>query len=132
MVHQQIAGDGCDPGHERSAFNVVRVEGAVHLDEALLGQILRIIARASKPVTDVVNAAIVPLDDFLPCGCVARNTATDQQSSHMGVFQQLHSPESLADRALAGSLRPTPTCFAQRYAQPALEVQTSENQKLYM
>jgi hypothetical protein len=97
MVHQKIASNRRDPGHERSAVNVVRVEGAVHLDENLLGQILRVIARSGKPVTDVVDSPVILLDDFLPCRGIARNAATDQQSSHMGVFQQLLSPEVFAD-----------------------------------
>src|SRR5581483_9875988 len=38
---------------------------------------------------DVVNTPMIPLDDLLPFGCVARNAATDQQSGHLGVFQTL-------------------------------------------
>jgi hypothetical protein len=32
---------------------------------------------------------MIPLNDFVPCDRVAGNAATDQQSSHLGVFQDL-------------------------------------------
>jgi hypothetical protein len=39
---------------------------------------------------------MIPLNDFFPCDCIAGNTATDQQSSQLGVFQT-YSPELLIE-----------------------------------
>src|SRR5579864_2064617 len=87
MINQQIARHRRDPGHESAAVHVVGIERAVHLNKNLLSQIVRIVAGSSESIADVVDAPMIALDNFLPCGCVARNAATDQQSSHMCVFQ---------------------------------------------
>jgi hydroxyethylthiazole kinase-like sugar kinase family protein len=87
MVDQKVAGHGCYPGHESTTLDVITTECAVHLDKDLLGQIVGVGARSGKAVANVVDATVVALDNLLPCHGVACNTATDQQSSHMGVFQ---------------------------------------------
>src|ERR1700751_3381040 len=89
MINQQIASHSRDPGHECAAIHVIRVERSVHLDENLLCQVLGIMGRSCEAITDVVDTPMIPLDDLLPSGCVAGNAATDQQSSHLGVFQNL-------------------------------------------
>src|ERR1700757_997149 len=87
MVHQKVAGHSSYPGHESAALDVIAIEGAVHLDKDLLGQIVGVGARSGKSVTNVVDATVVALNNPPPCHGVAGNTATNQQSSHMGVFQ---------------------------------------------
>src|SRR5712692_7637972 len=121
--------DGGHPGHECPAVHVIRIQGAIHLDEDLLGQIVGVVARPSEPVADVVDSPVITLDDLLPCRCVARNTATDQQSSHMGVFQVSLPGISCGIRTSASDLRPAPNRLGQRYAQAAVEVQPSAGTK---
>ena len=78
VVHQQIARDRGDPGHERSPRSVKRAECAIHLDEHFLAQVRRIIRRSRKAVANVVNPPVKLLDNLLPCRGVARHTATDK------------------------------------------------------
>jgi hypothetical protein len=58
-----------------------------------LGEILGIVGRTSEAVTNVVDASIVGLHDFLPGGSVPGNTASDQHCDDLDVFH-LHSPEN--------------------------------------
>ena len=71
---------------------VIARKGAVHLDEDLLGEVLGIVGGAGEAVTDVVDAPIVSLHDFLPGGGVAGNTSPNQHRNDLDVFH-LHSPE---------------------------------------
>src|SRR3954447_9989979 len=98
MIDQQIAGQRSDPGHESAAASVIRVKRAVHSDEDLLCQVLRIVRRPGKSITDVIDSTMIPLNDLLPCDRVASNAATDQQSSHLGVFQDLLPGNLFTDR----------------------------------
>ena len=78
MIDQQVAGNGGDPGHEGALTGVIGVESAVHLDEDFLGEVLGVVGVAGEAVADVVDAAVVALDDFLPGSGVSANAATDQ------------------------------------------------------
>src|SRR5664280_2119715 len=78
MVHQQISSDRGDPGHERSPRGVERAERAIHFDEYFLGQVCRILGRSGKAIADVIDPAMILLDDFLPSRSVAVNTSTDE------------------------------------------------------
>src|SRR5262249_51777163 len=89
VVNKEVASHSRDPSHEGPTIYIVRVERAIHLDENLLRQVLSIIWRSGKAITDVVDSPMITLDDLLPSGCVAGNAATDQQSSHLGIFQVL-------------------------------------------
>src|SRR6185437_3032315 len=89
MIDQQITGEGCNPGHKGAATYVVGIERTVHSDEDLLCQVLRIVGRSSKAITNVVDPTMIPLNDLVPSDRVAGNAATDQQSSQLGVFQDL-------------------------------------------
>ena len=92
MVHQQIPRDRRDPGNECTLAMVIARESAVHLDEDLLGEVLGIIGGAGEAVTEVVNAPIIGLHDFLPGSGVAGNTSPNQHRNDLDVFH-LHSPE---------------------------------------
>ena len=87
VVDQQVSRDGGYPGHEGPAFDVIGLQGAVHLDEDLLGEVLGVVARARKAIADVVDAPVVALHDLLPGSRVARNTAADQHGGDLRVFQ---------------------------------------------
>jgi hypothetical protein len=87
MVDQQVARNRSDPGHERTLARIVGIQGAVHLDKDLLGEVLRILGIPSKPVADVVYPPVIALHNLFPSRGIARNTATDQQSDNLGFFQ---------------------------------------------
>ena len=87
MVYQQVSRYRGHPGHERPAIHIIGIQRAIDFNENLLREVFGIIRRAGKPVTNVEDAPVLLLDDLLPRGCVASNAATDQQSSHVGVFQ---------------------------------------------
>jgi hypothetical protein len=65
------------------------MECPIHSDEDLLGEVLRVVAGASESIANVIYATMIPLNDFIPSDRIASNAATDQQSSHLGVFQDL-------------------------------------------
>jgi hypothetical protein len=71
---------------------VIARESPVHLDEDLLSEVLRIVGGPGKAVTEVINASIVGLHDFLPGSGVAGNTSPNQHRNDLDVFH-LHSPE---------------------------------------
>src|SRR5215471_3601374 len=87
MIDQKIARNGGYPGHKRASLDIIRIQRFIHLDENFLGQVLGVVPGTGKAITDVINAPVVALDDFLPGGCIARNTATDQSSNELGIFQ---------------------------------------------
>src|SRR5713101_7444180 len=104
VVHQQVAGDGGDPGHEGAALDVVGTQRTEHLDEDFLGKILGVVARTGEAIADVVDAPVVALHDFLPGHYVAGYAATDQHSNDLASSNP-HSPELLVcppDVAQAG------------------------------
>src|SRR2546425_13223608 len=85
VVDQQVAGDGGDPGDEGAFGVVVAGQRAVHLDEDLLGAAFGVVAGAGETVTDVVNATIGGVKDFLPGGGGASNTASDEDGNGLAV-----------------------------------------------
>src|SRR5208282_6911958 len=87
MIDQQVAGNGGDPGDERSLGAVVAGEGAVHLDEDFLGEVFGVVGRSGEAVADVVDTPVVGLNDFFPGSGVARNTAANQHRDYLDVFQ---------------------------------------------
>src|ERR1022692_4601040 len=87
MVHQQISSDRGDPGHERSPCGVERAKRAIHFDEYFLRQICRILGRSGKAIADVVDPAMILLNDFLPSRSVAGNTATDEGIDGLDIVQ---------------------------------------------
>src|SRR5271154_1626120 len=87
MIDQKVAGNGGDPGHERPFFRIVGVQGAVHLDKDLLGEVLSVFRVSGEAIADVVNSPLIALDDLLPSRGIARNAATDQQSDNLGIIQ---------------------------------------------
>src|SRR5262249_38083854 len=62
VVHQQIACNRGHPGHERALAAFVRVQGAVHLDKDLLGEVLGVVGIAREAIADVVNPPMMALD----------------------------------------------------------------------
>src|SRR5437879_2646726 len=75
VVDQQVTGDRRDPG-DKGAFGVVVAgQRAVHLDEDLLGEVFGIVPGSGEAVADVVDTTVVGLNDFLPGGGIAANTA---------------------------------------------------------
>ena len=87
VVHQQISSDRGNPCHERGPCGVERAERAIHLDKYFLGQVGRIVGRAGKAIADVIDAAMILLNDFLPCRSVAGNTATDKGIDGLDIVQ---------------------------------------------
>src|ERR1017187_6021177 len=87
MVDQQIARNGSYPSHERALTRVIGVQSPVHLDEDLLGKVLRVLGVPGKAVAHVVYPPVIALDDFFPSRRIAANAATDQQSDNLGFFQ---------------------------------------------
>ena len=63
------------------------LQGAVHLNEDFLGEVLGIVARAGKSIADVVDAPVIALHNFLPRSRIARNTAAYQHGGDLRVFQ---------------------------------------------
>ncbi len=93
MIDQKIAGNGGDPGHKRTLARVIGIQGAVHLDKDLLGEVLSILGIPGKSVADVINSPMIPLNNLLPGRGIAGNAATDQQSDNLGVIQtELREP----------------------------------------
>jgi hypothetical protein len=78
---------------------------------------LRIVGRSSKSIANVIDPTMIPLNDFIPCDRVAGNAATDQQSSHLGVFQDLLP----GNRVRIGTLSFQPLAFS--YQESKLLVQ---------
>src|ERR1700685_1721387 len=89
VIDEQVAGDGGDPGDERAFGVVVGCERAVHLDEDLLGEVFGVVGRSGEAVADVVDTAVVGVDDFLPGSGVAGTAAADQHPDYLGVFPYL-------------------------------------------
>src|SRR5271169_6486843 len=87
MIDQQVAGNGGDPGDERTFGAVIGGEGAVHLDEDFLGEVFGVGGGSSEAEADVVDAAVVGLNDFFPGSGVAGNAAAHQHRDYLDVFQ---------------------------------------------
>ena len=87
VVHQQISRDRRDPGHKRSPRSVEGAERAIHFDEYFLGQVSRIVGRSGKAIADVIDPAMILLNDFLPSRSVAGNTATDEGIDGLDIVQ---------------------------------------------
>src|SRR5271167_763014 len=89
MIDEQVAGDGGDPGDERAFGAVVAGQGAIHLDEDLLGEVLGVVGGSGEAVADVIDTPVVGLNDFFPGSGVAGNTAADQHRDYLNVFQTM-------------------------------------------
>ena len=87
MVHQKIAGNGGDPGHERAPLHIVGIQRAVHLDEDLLREVLGVIGRPREAIAGVIDSPVVALHNLLPGARIACDAATDQQGNGLCVFQ---------------------------------------------
>jgi len=87
VVDQQVASDGSNPGDEGTFGVVVAGKRAVHLDEDLLGEVFGVVGRSGETVADVIDTAVVGLDDFLPGSVVAGTAAADQHRDYLDVFQ---------------------------------------------
>jgi hypothetical protein len=78
VVHQEIAGEGGDPGLEAALLRVEAAEVLVELEEDFLCKVFCIIAGASEAVADGVNAAVLGDDELLPGLRIARHTLANQ------------------------------------------------------
>ena len=87
MIDQKIASNSSDPSHKRALTRVISIQSPIHLDEDLLGEVLRVLGIPRKPVADVVDSPVIALDNLLPSRGIARNTATDEQSDNLGIIQ---------------------------------------------
>ena len=87
MIHQQVAGNGGDPGHKRALTSVIGVQRPVHPDKDLLSEVLGVLRIPGKPVADVINPPVIALHNLFPSRGIAPNAATDQQSDNLGFFQ---------------------------------------------
>ncbi len=62
-----------------------------------LGKVLGIVGGTRETVADVVDTAVVGLNDFFPGGGVAGNTAADQHRNYLNVFQTRAPRKACAD-----------------------------------
>ena len=94
MVHQQVAGNGRNPGDERAFRCVIARKRAVHLDENFLRQVLGVVGRAGEAIADVVYPTVIGLHNLLPGGGIAGDTTPDQHRDDLDVFH-VRSPEKV-------------------------------------
>ena len=87
VVDQQVAGDCGYPGDERALRVVVAGQRAVHLDEDFLGEILGVVGGSGEAIADVIDTAVIGLDDFFPGSRIAGDAAAHQHRDYLDVFQ---------------------------------------------
>src|SRR5215470_7721418 len=105
VIDEEVAGHGGDPGHKGAALHVVGAERAVHLDEDFLGKVLGVVGGAGETVADVVDTAMVALDDLFPGDRVTGDAASDKSIDDLDVFQPA-LPRTPGFSAGDGGLRP--------------------------
>jgi hypothetical protein len=66
VVHQEVAGEGGDPGLEAALLGVEAAEILIELEEDFLSEVFSIIAGAGEAVADGVDAAVLGDDQLLP------------------------------------------------------------------
>src|SRR5436305_8464472 len=100
MVHQQIAGQGGQPGGKCPFFNIIAAQSAVELDEDVLGQVLGVIRGVGKAVAEVINPAVVQADNLLPCRGVPAQASADKYPCLLLLFQQSPGINTLGSNLL--------------------------------
>ena len=78
VVHEEVAGEGCDPGLEAALLGIEAGEILVELEEDLLGEVLGIRAGAGEAVADGVDPPVLGDDELLPGLRVAGHALANQ------------------------------------------------------
>src|ERR1041385_3672589 len=80
MVHQEVPGQGGEPGVKCPFFNVIAAHRAINPDKDLLCQVLSVVRRVGEAIAQVVNPAVIQADELLPCPGVPGQTSANKYS----------------------------------------------------
>ena len=78
VVHQEVAGEGGDPGLEAALLGVEAAEVLIELEEDFLSEVFGIVAGAGEAIADGVDAAVLRDNELLPGLRIARHTLANQ------------------------------------------------------
>jgi hypothetical protein len=78
VVHQEVTGEGGDPGLEAALLGVEAAEVLIELEEDFLSEVLGIVAGTGEPVADGVDAAVLRDNELLPGLRIPRHTLANQ------------------------------------------------------
>jgi hypothetical protein len=78
VIHQEVAGEGGDPGLEAALLGIEAGQVLIKLEEDLLSEVFGIIAGAGETVADGVDAAVLRDNELLPGLRIPRHTLANQ------------------------------------------------------